>query len=654
MDNTETTGIVRTRAPLSRGARASVAAATAAPATLDMAKVGAHQDGQSVRFGIWLPGVSPQSGDSVRVKVIHEADQFLQRIPPRIFPLTHSREAPYGDFWSGTVDVVGTPPGEPGSAWGRSGPDERYVYRYCVQRGDGSEIDWVVDPFAREFGVGKLAAFTLGYQAFAWDPAVVAEYRTPDLSDLVLYELNLAEFGGDIDRAIERLAYLQDLGVRAIEVMPVSNVAIDVDWGYLPLGYFGVDERFGKRRDFQRFVQEAHRRGLAVVVDAVYGHTADDFAYEYLYRRLGRENPFMGSFGANYFGASTDYGRALTRDYFLAVNRHWLEVYQVDGFRYDCVPNYWDGATGQGYARLVYETFELTRRELASADAGSPWRRFGEPERPTLVQMAEQLEAPEQVLYETYTTSTWQNRTYDSAVAVARGDRGRLGELGHRLGALGFPAEHTTNGVTLPRAPLQYIENHDHERFVCHFGTVDRDGNPLFREGDRGRWFKVQPYLMGLLASKGIPMLWQGQEFGENYFLPNDGLGRVMLLRPMRWDYFYDEIGKRLVKLTRDLLRLRRDLPQLRTGSYFFFDDWDRYQSRGLLLFARYTDSRYTLVALNTSDSEQTVPFWFPFGGRFREELHGGALDLQGVQAWQPTSLTIPSNYGRIWTSAGA
>jgi maltooligosyltrehalose trehalohydrolase len=653
MNEVDTMEIARGRAPVARSTRAAAVTTAELAAELDMKKVGAHQDGQQVRFGIWLPGVSPRHGDVVRVKVIHEADQFLQQVPPHVFTLSHAREDPYGDYWSVSVDIPATPPLATGSAWGGSGPEQRYVYRYCVQRADGSEIDWVVDPFAREFGVGKLSAFTLGYQAFTWDEQTEAAYRTPALADLVLYELNLAEFGGDIDRAIERLAYLQDLGVTGVEVMPVSNVALDVDWGYLPLGFFGVDERFGKRRDFQRFVAEAHRRGIAVVVDAVYGHTADDFAYEYLYRRLGRENPFMGDFGKNYFGASTDYDRALTRDYFLAVNRHWLEVYHVDGFRYDCVPNYWDGVRGNGYARLVYETFELTRREGAAAGDRSPWQRFGDADRPTIIQCAEQLEAPEQVVHETYTTSTWQNRTYDAARAVAEGRRERLTDLGHRLGAAGFRDEQTINGVTLPRAPLQYIENHDHERFVCHFGTVARDNNPLFREGDRSRWYKTQPYLVGLLASKGVPMLWQGQELGENYFLPDDGLGRVMVLRPMRWDYFYDEIGRRLIKLVRSLLRLRRDLPQLRSGAHFFFDDWDRYQSKGLLLFARYTSSSYTLVALNTGDADQTVPFWFPFGGRFREELHGGALDLAGVQAWQPTNLTIPSNYGRIWTSAG-
>ena len=59
--------------------------------------------------------------------------------------------------------------------------------------------------------------------------------------------------------------------------MPVSNVSNQVDWGYLPIGYFGVDERFGKRRDMQRFIEAAHRLGIAVLMDSVYGHTSDHF-----------------------------------------------------------------------------------------------------------------------------------------------------------------------------------------------------------------------------------------------------------------------------------------------------------------------------------------------------------------------------------------
>ena len=622
---------------------------------LPLDSLGAVESNGTVTFGIWLPWVSATDGNSVYVKIIHENDQFLQNIPPQEFPLTHSVRDPYGDFWSATVPIAGTPPLTQGSAWGTPG---RYLYRYRIDNPNVGSLDWIIDPCAREFGVGKQSAFTLGYQKYFWHPTE-ANWRTPALADLVFYEVNIAELGGDLERTSNLMAYLSDLGVNALEVMPLSNVAASVDWGYLPIGYFGVDERFGKRSDFQQAVDVAHQHGIAVIVDVVYGHTGVDFAYFDAYTRLRyRENPFMGPFAKDYFsnfGKSTDFNRQLTRDYFFTVNHHWLEVYHVDGFRYDCVPNYWDGSLGVGYASLVYETYQLAKTKIAQNEPF--WNRFdagaGSPIR--LIQCAEQLEGPEEVLHTTYSNSTWQNHTFDAAKAVARGDRGRLADFGLSLGLFGYPEEENTNGDVIPKTALQYIESHDHERFICNFGTNNPDeaGNPLFAEGDRNRWYMLQPYLIAVLMSKGQPMLWQGEEFAENYFLPEFGAGRVALLRALRWDFFYDAPGQGLVKLVRKLLRIRRNRPQLRRGAYYFFNDWDRYLSKGLLLFARSSGPAYTLVAINTGDSDQTVPFWFPIGGNYVEELHSGDLNLSGIVPLQETSLTVPSHYGRIWTAVG-
>src|SRR6185437_1589597 len=170
-------------------------------------------------------------------------------------------------------------------------------------------------------------------------------------------------------------------------------------------------------------------------------------------------------------------------------------------------------------------------------------------------------------------------------------------------------------------------------------------------EGDRRLWYMLQPYLIALLMSKGIPMLWQGQEFGENYFLPDFGAGRVSMLRPLRWDFFYDAVGQQLVQLVRKLLRIRRDRPHIRRGEFFFFNDWDRYQRVGALLFARYSGPQYSLIAINKGDTAQTVPFWFPIGGDYVEDIHGGDLGLKAIAPLERVTLTIPSHYGRIWTT---
>ena len=612
--------------------------------------LGAIEQNGVVGFGVWFPWLTAADGNQVTVKIIHQADQFLQGVPAREFSLACSDRPPYGAFWSASVSIAG--PAVAGTSWGQPG---KYLYRYCVTNPRVGHLDWVLDPVSREFGLGKQSAFTLGYQPYLWS-AGEATWRTPAIEDLMMYELDIAEFGGDLVRAAGLLPYLRDLGVNAVEVMPLSNVAGVVDWGYLPIGYFGVDERFGNRADFQQFVDAAHQNGIAVVVDMVYGHTGVDFPYYDLYTRLRYdENPFMGPFAKDYFsdfGKSTDFRRALTRDYFHSVTNHWLDVYHVDGIRYDCVPNYWDGPTGDGFANTVYQAYQLVKGHVAAGTPG--WARFqGSGGDIRLIQCAEQLEDPAGVLATTYANCTWQNRAFDAAKTVAAGNWGRIADWGLQLGPADCPASVSSNGDTLTKRVLQYIENHDHERFICNFGLTNDDQAhaPLFQQGDRARWFKVQPYLIAFLLAQGIPLLWEGQELAENYFLPDDGLGRVALLRAVRWDYFYDDVGRSTIALVRALLRLRTAGAQFKRGDYYFFNQWERYASKGVLAYARWTPQAYSLVVVNTSDQDQWVPFWFPIAGDYREELHGGALNLQGVAALTETWLRIPSNYGRVWTT---
>ncbi len=616
---------------------------------MPLEKLGARCTPEGIAdFGVFFPWVSKDDGNRISVKVIHEQDQFLQDIPAKLFELECSTDPKYGEYWHGQVEIDTSGKPHKKSAWGKPG---RYVYRYFLERRNKEPIDWIIDPYAREFGIGKLSAFTLGYEPHLWSDEEEL-WRTPRQEELVIYELMINEFGGDMKTATRHLEYLQDLGVNCIEIMPVTNIANTADWGFLPIGYFGVDERFGKRRDMQRLIDTAHRKGIAVILDMVYGHTDSLFPYSYLYREMGfGENPFLGAFASNMYGESTDFGRAITRDFFFTVNHHWLKTYHVDGFRYDCVPNYWDGPAGLGYANLVYQTYQLVKGMSGSMDY---WQRFFQGDEIRLIQCAEQLEGPVEVLEKTYSSSTWQNQTFDAARDVAKAEAGKLGGrltyLGHRLGLLGYPAEVKINEDTIQKSALQYIENHDHYRFVCNFRTITRDDNDLLKEGDRSLWYKVQPYLIAIMTARGIPLIWQGQELCENYFVPESGMGRVVMFRPMRWDYFYDPIGKRTIWLTRRLMKLRRNEQFLR-GDHWFYDDPDNYQSRGLLLFSRRAGNAFSLVALNFTDSDQKASFPFPLGGDYFEEIHGEDSFRAKAEEWR--EISIPSNYGRIWTVEG-
>ncbi len=615
---------------------------------LPLHKLGAWEDEQNsgvINFGIFLPGISKKWGNKLWVKVIHEKDQFLQDIPPKNFEMEHSEDLEYGDYWSRTINIESKDKPEPDSAWGTPG---KYVYRYCLKNSNKQDpIDWIIDPFAREFGVGKLSAFTLGYEHYEWDKHELA-WKTPSINDIVLYELMINEFAADIEGTIGHLDYLADLGINCIELMPLSNVEKRVDWGFEPIGYFGVDERFGNSKDMQKLIDEAHQRDLAVIVDSVYAHTSELFPYYYVYNKLEYpqdKNPFMGPFAKNEYGISTDFNHKFTSDFFLTVNNHWLDCYHIDGFRYDYVPGYWLEDSENGYTKLVKDTYHLVKAKKGSPDH---WQRFFNGKSINLIQCAEQLEKPVEILNKTYSNCTWQNGTLNVAREVA-GNPGKLTDLGCLFGLINFPpAEVQNNGDNITKTALQYIENHDHSRFICNFGTTASD-NELLKEGDRALWYKVQPYLIGMFTAKGIPMLWQGQEFGENYWLPQEGWGRVLLYRPVRWDYFYTSEGMPLIHLVRKLVKIRRNNPQFTRGDHFFYNDYSQYQSRHVMLFSRTHGKVFSLVALNFGDVDQVVPFKFPSGGNYREELHGQD-NLKVVSAGEELQLIVPSNYGRIWT----
>jgi maltooligosyltrehalose trehalohydrolase len=603
-----------------------------------------------VRFGIYLPGVDSAKGYAVSVKIIHETDQYLQGAQPALVTQAHSVDPTYGDYWSGQIDLNTAPAPSGSSVFGQPG---RYVYRYLIHSPTRGDIDFIIDPFSREVGVGRLSAITVESTPYAFS-ANETTWKTPPLKNAIIYELMITEFRDDLGRTIRQLPYLADLGINCIEVMPVSNVLSTIDWGYDPIGYFCVAERFGKASDFQQFVDLCHQNGIAVIVDSVYGHTGGDFAYTQLYSALQGDlpNPFNG--GSGEFGTLNDFTKKLTQDHYYSVNQFWLDTFHVDGFRFDDVPEYWDGPTGAGYANLVFTTFQYVK---AKAGATDHYQRFFDAAgNINLIQIAEYLPDPPDILYGSYSTGTWQDGTLGAAASCAAGTPGAIEQLGLQLGLDGYPTSVTVNGDALPKTGLQYIENHDHQRFICNFGTIGVDNDPddvLLQQGDRDdNWPKVQPYLIALMTAKGTPLLSEGQEFCENYWIPDNGYGRVMLYRPVRWNFFYDNDGKPIIRLLRKLTKIRRSGAQFSDGQHFFYNDYNNFNSKGLLAFSRQVGNTFSLVVVNFTNQEQTTSFAsFPTSGNYVEEIEGGQ-NLNGVVAGAAQTISVPSNYGCIWTTA--
>jgi len=619
-------------------------------AMIDLNEVGAHvvSAGQ-VRFGVYLPEITAVKGYSVIVRVIHEKDQFTPEIPPRDFALTFDPGHALG-LWSRTVDVAGSPRGD-----GNFGLPGRYFYRYRLLRQSPGQAQPIVvtsfftDPFAREAGPAKLAAFTLDERMQAPAPFAFADggFTVPPLDDLVVYELQVAEFYSTFDDIVAQLDYLAGLGVNVLELMPVTDFPQVFDWGYGPLHFFAPEDRWGGPPGLKRLVSACHARGMAVILDVVYQHCSADFAYVQVYRDSGESGP-MGNFPDGEFGPQFTYAdQPFTQDYVRTANRNWLEDYHIDGFRYDNVKGFFSGPVGPDYANIAFQTYNDSANISRFKDAAG-YRR--------IIQVAEYIDAtPQTILVDTFSNATWQDNLLNHANDMARFEFVD-DDFAHLLDPsfLRYPARRDFGGVQGPVAPFQYVESHDHSDFICSFGLIGGGENILL--GDRSRFYKTQPYAIALYTCQGIPMLWQGQEFGENYVLPGSGTTRIQIRRDVHWEYFYDDIGQALIRIYRRLGRLRRACRALRSRESFYFNTSSNLGGRAIAYRRRASATttepeQVALIFLNFSDSQRTLSVPFPVPGTYREMLDDDVRrqEIRVTNAGEVHDVTIPSNYGQIY-----
>jgi len=605
-----------------------------------------------VQFGIYLPGITYNAGYAVVVRIIHQADRFDPAIPTQNFYLNWENGSAL-DLWTVLVPlavVAGTNFGQPGV----------YLYRYQLLQntpGGGSQVvtEWFTDPFALATDIGELSAFaTPGFWPdFTWGDAA---YKTPELDDLVVYELQVEEFNDTFEGVIAQIPYLQSLGVNVLELMPVTSVQLDFDWGYGPLHYFAANQRFGGAAGLKSLVNACHLAGMAVILDVVYQHVATAFPYALVYNDAGLPSPMIGSNGP--FGPQADFTKTFTQDYFHAANQRWLTEFHVDGFRYDEVSDYYDGPTGTAYALLAYRTYQDSLPLTQFQGTGGYSR---------IIQVAEALSNGRDVLANTYTSAVWQDELLNKVENMAQYQYAD-DAFAHLLDPnfSGYPATKTVNDaqgnpVTMPVAPFQYLESHDHSQLISFVGTTQDDSSDV-PFGDRSQFYRLQPFAIALYTLQGVPMLWQGQEFADNWTLPPSGRRRISFLRNTHWEYFYDTEGAALIRLYRILGTLRQTCRSLRSReSYYYY--LQSQPANAVLAYYRRAAATATqveeisVVFLNFSNQVQTIGVPFLRAGNYREMIDDSARQQAGQPSWVVTAATdgqtitvsVPSNYGCVF-----
>jgi maltooligosyltrehalose trehalohydrolase len=290
--------------------------------------LGAIPDGTGTHFRVWAP-------DTDRVDLVLEPNGR-----------TVALDATSDGYFEGFVTDVGT--------------GQRYRYRL-----DGG--DPLPDPASRFQPEGVHGpSEVVDPSAYEWQEA---DWHGIEQKDLVFYELHVGTFTpeGTFRAAAEKLEYLRDLGVTAVELMPVADFPGRWNWGYDGAALYAPSRAYGQPDDLRAFVDRAHALGLAVFLDVVYNHLGPDGAYLAAYGPVFTDKhhtPWGDAINLD------DEGSAGVRGFILDNALHWLREYHFDGLRLDATHALVDDSDPHVLAELsaAVETLPGPPRTLVAED----------------------------------------------------------------------------------------------------------------------------------------------------------------------------------------------------------------------------------------------------------------------------------------------
>jgi len=475
------------------------------------------QTGSGVTFRVWAPFAA-------QVAVAGEFNGWSQSATPLF--------SEGNGYWS--VDVSNAKVGQ--------------QYKFVIFNPLGNAL-WRNDPYARSIihGNGNLNSLIAGCDEGYATP----NYSTPAWNELVIYEIHIRTFvyspdgyqgKGSFDSAITRLDYLRDLGINAIELMPLGEFTGDISAGYNPAYIFAIEDEFGGPDGFRKFVNEAHRRGIALIVDVVYNHLGDSAGDMWQFDGWSL-NGKGGIYFYNDWRSRTDwgdtrfdYGRGEVRQYLRDNALRWLEQRFADGLRWDSV----------GSIRNVKNQNDDPADDIPDGWSLMQWINglIGQ-RQPWKISIAEDMKDNEWITKDTAAGGAGFGAQWGAGFVWTIRDAIIGSDDGSRdMNAVRDVIAQKYNGSAFER--VIFTESHD----------ADSNGAQRVPEmiwpGNAASWFSKKRSTLGaavVLTAPGIPMLFMGQEFLTPGWFDDDA--------PLDWSNAVTFAG--IVQLYRDLIRLRRN-----------------------------------------------------------------------------------------------
>lgn len=406
------------------------------------------------------------------------------------------------------------------------------------------------------------SVFQTAREPYTW---VNNSFEPPAVEDLVIYELLIRDFlhNSTYKQLKDTLAYLQRLGVNAIELMPITNFEGNLSWGYNPSFYFAPDKFYGPRRELKKFIDAAHGMGMAVILDMVWNHSFGQSPLLRMYPNVSI-NPWYSAHifqnPAMNFGSKFDHGSHYFIEFMDRANQHWLEEYRVDGFRFDLTKGFTTQFKGPGdewgsaYDQERVNNLKRLHDHLKSINPD------------TYVILEHLADNSEETVLAEYGMLLWGNLNYnynEATMGYHDGGKSNFSWISYK-----------NRGWSVPHV-VGYMESHDEERLMYKNVTWGNDGNPAHNIQDTTIALRrIETAAALFFTIPGPKMIWQFGELGYDYsinYCPHNGSidpGCRTDPKPVRWDYTEESRRSRVFNTFAQLIRLKKHYDVFRTDDF--------------------------------------------------------------------------------------
>jgi 1,4-alpha-glucan branching enzyme len=473
---------------------------------------------------------------------------------------------------------------------------------------------------------GLVGTFQTNAPGYTWTSN---SYVRPDKKNLVVYELLVRDFlaTGNWQTLTDTLNYLKNMGINAIEVMPFNEFEGNSSWGYNPDFFFAPDKAYGTKNALKKFIDEAHARGMAVIMDAVLNHATSLSPMAQLYwnaalNQPAANSPYFNQTATHPFSVFNDFNHEseATKYHVARFIRHWLTEYRLDGFRWDL---------SKGFTQTVCGNVGCWN----SYDAGR--------------------------------VATWQ-RYHDSSQVVSAGSYDILEHLGNDdeeadlagrgmllWGKMTDPYNQNTMGYvsnsdisrsyyknragwTQPHL-VSYAESHDEERMMYKNLAFGNTGNPSYNVRSLPvALSRIEAMQAFLLMIPGPKMIWQFGELGYDISIFQCQNGTLPLPygtdnckldpKPILWNYLLEIPRKRLYEVVGSLNRLRAAKPNAFLSAAMTGNLGNDLRKT---IIINHTDLGLVVIG-NFDIVAQDITVSFPSAGTWYNYLAGGTFSATG------------------------